>query len=71
MLYGGGLRLMECVRLRVKDVDFSLGQLTIRDGKGEKDRVTVLARSLYEPMKAHLARVKLLWEGQSGPPNLW
>ena len=62
VLYGGGLRLMECVRLRVKDVDFGLGQLTIRDGKGEKDRVTMLARSLQEPLQAHLARVRLLWQ---------
>lgn len=56
LLYGGGLRVMEGVRLRVKDVDFSRGELVIRDGKGQKDRVTVLPSSLIEPLKQHLAR---------------
>ena len=42
LLYGTGMRLMECVRLRVKDLDFGQGQIMVRDGKGAKDRVTVL-----------------------------
>ncbi len=42
LMYGGGLRLMECVRLRVKDIDFGRHQIMARDGKGEKDRVTML-----------------------------
>ena len=48
LLYGAGLRLMECVRLRVKDVDFAYGQITVRDGKGNKDRVTMLPVSVAE-----------------------
>ena len=62
LLYGSGLRLMECVRLRVKDVDFEMHQLMVRDGKGAKDRVTMLPAALVEPLKAHLARVKRLHE---------
>lgn len=60
LLYGAGLRLMECVRLRVKDVDFEQNQITVREGKGFKDRVTVLPASLQEPLAAHLRRVRLL-----------
>lgn len=60
LLYGTGMRLMECVRLRVKDVDFDLHQITVRDGKGGKDRVTVLPRSLAMSLRAHLAQVKSL-----------
>ena len=60
LLYGSGLRLMECLRLRVKDLDFTYGQLTVRDGKGEKDRVTMLPESLRHPLERHLKRVKLL-----------
>jgi len=60
LLYGSGLRLMEGLRLRVKDVDFTYGQLTIRDGKGEKDRVTMLPASLNKPLTRHLAKVRLL-----------
>lgn len=62
LLYGSGLRLMECVRLRVKDVDFGYGQITIRDGKGGKDRVTMLSEALKEPMALHLNKVKALHE---------
>jgi integron integrase len=62
LLYGTGMRLMECVRLRVKDVDFELNQLVVRDGKGFKDRVTVLPESVKPLLKAHLERVKLLHE---------
>ncbi len=60
LLYGSGLRLMECVRLRVKDLDFGYRQVTVRDGKGEKDRRTVLPASLVEPLGHHLERVRLL-----------
>ena len=62
LLYGSGLRLMECLRLRVKDVDFGYEQLVVRDGKGHKDRVTPLARVLKEPLQRHLIRVKTLHE---------
>src|SRR5436189_2228960 len=58
LLYGSGLRLMECVRLQVKDVDFELAQITVRDAKGGKDRVTMLPLNLAEPLKRHLLRVK-------------
>jgi integron integrase len=60
LLYGSGLRLMECARLRVKDVDFGYQQITVRDGKGKKDRRTVLPESLSEPLKDQLIRTKLL-----------
>jgi len=60
LLYGTGMRLMEVVRLRVRDVDFHYRQITVRSGKGNKDRVTVLPASLFEAMKAHLTRVKAL-----------
>jgi len=62
LLYGSGLRLMECVRLRVKDVDFGYKQITVRDGKGEKDRRTVLPQSLTEPLRRQLIRARLLHE---------
>jgi integron integrase len=62
LLYGSGLRLMECVRLRVKDVDSSRLQITVRDGKGGKDRVTVLPTSLVEPLKRQLERAQALHE---------
>jgi integron integrase len=62
LLYGSGLRLMECVRLRVKDVDFSYHQITVRDGKGGRDRVTMLSLTLQEPLQRHLHTVKRLHE---------
>jgi integron integrase len=58
LLYGSGLRLMECVRLRIKDIDFELVQITVRDAKGGKDRVTMLPLNLSEPLRRHLLRVK-------------
>jgi integron integrase len=58
LLYGSGLRLMECVRLRVKDIDFALAQITVRDTKGGKDRVTMLPLNLSEPLRRHLLRIK-------------
>jgi integron integrase len=62
MLYGAGLRLLECLTLRVKDVDFERNQLTIRDGKGAKDRVSVLPASCKRPLAEHLERVRRLHE---------
>ncbi len=62
LLYGSGLRLMECVRLRVKDLDFDHRQIVVRDGKGQKHRVTVLPERHREALRAHLQRVKELFE---------
>jgi integron integrase len=62
LLYGAGLRLRECLKLRVKDVDFDYRQISVRDGKGGKDRVTMLPAELVEPLRAHLSRVKSLHE---------
>jgi integron integrase len=58
LLYGSGLRLMECVRLRVKDVDLGYLRITVRDGKGGKDRITMLPVNLAEPLRKHLAKAK-------------
>jgi integron integrase len=58
LLYGAGLRLLECCRLRVKDIDFGRREITVRDGKGRKDRVTVLPDKLARPLRAHLERVR-------------
>ncbi len=58
LMYGTGLRLMECVRLRVKDLDFETLQVTVRSGKGDKDRVTTLPVSLAERLREHLERVR-------------
>jgi integrase len=62
LLYGSGLRLMECLRLRVKDVDFDAKFIIVRDGKGFKDRVTILPESVVPELKEHLVRVKVLHE---------
>ena len=62
LIYGGGLRLQECLSLRVKDVDFGRGCLTIRAGKGGKDRETVLPESLVGELKLHLIKVKDLYD---------
>ena len=56
LLYGSGLRLMECLRLRVKDIDLDARQLTVRSGKGEKDRVTLIAAAVIPALEQHLAR---------------
>ena len=58
LLYGSGLRLMECVRLRVKDIDFGYGHIIVRDGKGLRDRVTLLPERLRRPLQLHLERVR-------------
>ncbi len=57
LLYGSGLRLMEALRLRVQDIDIPNLQIVVRDGKGAKDRITILPASLVEPLRLHLARV--------------
>lgn len=57
LMYGSGLRLMETLRLRVKDIDFEYSQIIVRDGKGAKDRVTVLPQNVAEPLRMHLERV--------------
>ncbi|MHB1292506.1 MAG: integron integrase [Sulfuricella sp.] len=62
LLYGTGMRLMECVRLRVKDVNFERNEIIVRDGKGGKDRVTMLPASLAGPIGEHLKRVRVLFE---------
>ena len=66
LLYGAGLRLMEAVRLRVKDLDFEYMEILVRDGKGEKDRRTILPCPLAEPLRRHLERVKLLHDKDLG-----
>ncbi|NOT86355.1 MAG: integron integrase [Methylococcaceae bacterium] len=60
LLYGSGLRIMEALRLRVKDVDFTRREIVVRDGKGFKDRVTMLPLSLVAPLKSHLLKVRTL-----------
>ena len=62
LLYGAGLRLMEAARLRVKDVEFARHEIIVREGKGAKDRMTMLPESAIEPLKRHLANVKALHE---------
>ena len=62
LLYGSGLRLMECIRLRVKDIDFVQHQIIIRDGKGLKDRITVLPDAVEQELHRHLRHIKLLYE---------
>jgi integron integrase len=59
LMYGSGLRLMECCRLRVKDIDLSRREITVRDGKGQKDRVTIIPEKLVQPLEEHLRRVRL------------
>ena len=60
LLYGAGLRLMECIRLRVKDIDFAYNQIVVRDGKGQKDRVTMLPQHVKAALQQHLQDVKHL-----------
>jgi integron integrase len=61
LMYGGGLRISEAVSLRVKDLDFDSRAITIRSGKGDRDRITVLAERLVEPLRDHLRRVERVW----------
>ena len=76
LLYGSGLRLMECLTLRVKDLEFSRNEIVVRDGKGQKDRISMLPDALKEPLLVHLRAVKMLHEkdlsqgaGQVALPN--
>ncbi|VFQ47509.1 integrase integron-type [Desulfoluna butyratoxydans] len=62
LLYGGGLRAIECLRLRVKDVDFGLNQIVVRDGKGQKDRITIFPDVAKERLREHLDQRKALHE---------
>jgi len=62
LLYGSGLRLMECLRLRVRDIDFTRREILVREGKGNKDRVTMLPGAIEEPLRMQLARVHTLHE---------
>jgi integron integrase len=73
LLYGTGMRLMECVRLRVKDVDFGRGEILVRDGKGAKDRVTMLPSVLTAPLQEHLARRRTIFEDdlRDGRAEVW
>src|SRR5256886_2030496 len=75
LLYGAGLRLLECARLRVKDIDFEASHIVVRAGKGDKDRITVLPRIVREPLRRHLERVTRMrlasgrGSGSSPPPG--
>jgi len=60
LLYGAGLRLQECLQLRVKDVDFAYRQVFVRDGKGGRDRVTMLPEGVVQPLQAHLGKLRTL-----------
>jgi len=62
LMYGAGLRLMECLRLRVQDIDFARNEITVRDGKGKKDRVTMLPKLLRKPFQKHLLKVRSIYE---------
>lgn len=62
LLYGTGMRLMEGLRLRVKDIEFARREIIVREGKGNKDRITVLPENLILPLQAHLVKVKTLHE---------
>lgn len=68
LLYGSGLRLMEALRLRVKDLVMDRGEIIVRDAKGGKDRVTVLPASMLEPLRVHLSKLHLLY-GQDRKSN--
>lgn len=73
LIYGAGLRLMECLRLRVKEVDFGRGLLVVRSGKGNKDRMVMLPESLTPMLRAHVERVEVLWrqDQEAGLGGVW
>jgi site-specific recombinase XerD len=73
LMYGGGLRLLECVELRVKDVHFGRGEVMVRDGKGGKDRVTMLPGRVAGPLRDHLVRRRQLHEAdlEAGHGGVW
>jgi integron integrase len=72
LLYGSGLRIQECLQLRVKDVSLDRGELLVRDGKGQKDRMTVLPSALVPHLRVHLDRVRRLYEADraAGRPGV-
>ena len=63
LLYGAGLRLLDALRLRVKDIDFERNEITVREGKGNKDRVTMLPQSIKSQLREHLKKVRIIHEG--------
>jgi len=73
LMYGSGLRVMECIRLRIKDFDFAMRCITVRGGKGAKDRVVTLADSLVPYIHTHMERVRFLFEDDKthGQANVW
>lgn len=73
LMYGTGLRLMECCRLRVKDLDFDRGQIVVREGKGDKDRIVMLPQRLASPLQEHLQRMRLVFEAdrRAGLSGVW
>jgi integron integrase len=73
LLYGTGMRLMEGLRVRVKDLDFERGEVLVRQGKGAKDRVTMLPNVIQPALKEHLVKVRCLFErdGRDGLPGVW
>jgi len=73
LLYGTGMRLMEALRLRVKDVEFERGQITVREGKGGKDRVTILPAQLVAPLQAHVGKRRTVFERDvaQGRASVW
>jgi len=71
LLYGSGLRLLECLTLRIKDLDLDRGEIRLRRGKGAKDRVTVLAAALRRPLRDHLSRVKALHDRDLADGGGW
>jgi integron integrase len=71
LMYGSGLRLFECAELRIKDVDLDAGEIRVRDGKGRKDRVTMLPARLREPLTEHLTKVKQLHEQDLATGRGW
>ena len=73
LLYGSGLRLMEALRLRVKDVEFSRGQVLVREGKGFKDRITMLPLAMAKPLQEHLKAVRELHQAdlEAGHGEVW
>jgi integrase len=73
MLYGTGMRLLECLRLRVKDIDFELAVVTVREGKGDRDRRTMLPQVVGAPLRVHLDEVRALHAGDlaAGFGSVW
>jgi integron integrase len=71
LLYGAGLRLMECATLRVKDIDFERREILVRDGKGQKDRMTMLPERAIEPLRVHLERVRELHQADLAAGAGW